>query len=192
VGQGFETPHCVRVNLDLELPMFRRLMVAFCALSMGSFPATLYAQQPQDLVRQLNRSGPRFGITWLGGSIVDTLRSKHSIDVSPVVTQFGWQFEKQFASLESGPVALNELVLLVGGLDQGAFLPSFSWLVGVRTPGQFEIGVGPNITPAGVALAFSSGMTFRAGALAVPVNVALVPSKYGMRASVLTGFNLYR
>jgi hypothetical protein len=83
-------------------------------------------------------------------------------------------------------------VLLVGGLDQGAFLPSFSWLVGVRTPGQFEIGVGPNITPAGVALAFSSGMTFRAGALAVPVNVALVPSKYGMRASVLTGFNLYR
>lgn len=172
--------------------MFRRLMVAFCALSMGSLPIHLHAQQPQDLVRQLNRSGPRVGVTWLGGSIVDTLRSRHNIDVAPVVTQFGWQFERQFSSLEGGPVALNEFVFLIGGLDQGAFLPSLTWLVGVRTPNQFELGVGPNVTPAGVALALSTGMTFRVGALAVPVNIAIVPSKLGVRSSILTGFNLYR
>lgn len=171
--------------------MLRRLMVAICALSMG-LPMTGHAQQPQDLVRQLNRSGPRFGVTWLGGGLVDTLASRHNIDVAPVITQFGWQFERQFAGVENGPVALNEWVFLVGGLDQGVFLPSVSWLVGVRTPGQFEFGVGPNATPAGVALAFSSGMTFRAGALAIPVNIAVVPSKYGVRASILSGFNLYR
>lgn len=171
--------------------MFRRLMIALCALSMGS-GIQLHAQQPQDLTRQLNRSGPRFGLTFLGGSLTDTLRARHDIDVSPVVTQFGWQFERQFASVEGGPVALNEWVFLVGGLDQGAFLPSMSWLVGIRFPNQFEFGVGPNVTPAGVALAWSAGMTFRAGALAVPVNIALVPSKYGMRSSILTGFNLYR
>jgi hypothetical protein len=172
--------------------MFRRMLVAsgFVAAVAGAAP--LQAQQPQDLVRELNRSGPRFGITWMSGEIVDTLRSKYDIDVAPVITQFGWQFEKQFAGIENGPVALNEWVLLVGGLDQGAFLPSLTWLVGLRTPGNFEFGVGPNLTPAGVAIAISSGMTFRAGALAVPVNVALVPSRFGMRASILTGFNLYR
>ena len=64
--------------------------------------------------------------------------------------------------------------------------------MGIRTQSNFEIGVGPNITPAGLALAISSGVTFRAGALAVPVNVAVVPSKLGARTSILTGFNLYR
>jgi hypothetical protein len=150
------------------------------------------AQRPQDLVRELDRSGPRFGITWLSGDIVDTLSSKYDVDVAPIITQFGWQFERQLASLENGPVALNEWVILIGGLDQGEMLPSLTWLVGLRTQSNFEIGVGPNITPAGVALAISSGVTFRVGALAVPVNLAIVPSKLGPRTSILTGFNLYR
>jgi hypothetical protein len=89
-------------------------------------------------------------------------------------------------------VALNELVFLIGGLDQGTFLPSLTWIVGVRTPGNFEFGVGPNATPAGVALAISAGVTFRTGALNVPVNMAIVPSRFGTRASILTGFNMYR
>jgi hypothetical protein len=168
----------------------RRLSTAVLVAAIAAAP--LAAQQPSDLVRQVNRSGPRFGFTWLGGGIVDTLRSQRNINVAPVITQFGWQFERQFASLESGPVALNEFIILIGGLDQGVFLPSVSWLVGIRTPGNFELGVGPNANPAGVALAFSGGYTFKAGALAVPLNVALVPSKYGMRVSALTGFNLYR
>lgn len=171
--------------------MYRRILsTALFAAAVAAAPAD--AQQPQDLVRELNRSGPRFGVTWLGGSITDTLRSRYRIDVAPVVTQFGWQFERQFASLENGPVALNEWVLLVGGLDQGAFLPSLTWLVGIRMPSNLELGVGPNLTPAGVALALSGGMTFRAGALAVPLNVAAVPSRFGTRVSVLTGFNIYR
>jgi hypothetical protein len=171
--------------------MFTRTVVAAFALVLGS-AMSLEAQQPQDLTRQVNRSGPRFGFTFLGGTITDTLRAKRNIDVTSVITQFGWQFEHQFAGVEGGPVALNEWVFLVGGLDQNVFLPSISWLIGVRFPNQFEVGVGPNVTPAGVSLAFSAGMTFRAGALAIPVNVALVPSKIGLRSSILTGFNLYR
>jgi hypothetical protein len=128
----------------------------------------------------------------MSAETVDSIKSKYDMDVLPVITQFGWQFESQFASLENGPVALNEWVLLIGGLDQGVFLPSLTWLVGIRTPGGFEFGVGPNATPAGVALAMSTGYTFKAGALAVPVNMAIVPSRYGVRASFLTGFNLYR
>ena len=171
--------------------MLRRACAAAAAAALIQ-AAPLAAQQPSDLVRELNRSGPRFGITWLAGDIVDTLKAKHDIDVAPIITQFGWQFERQLASLENGPVALNEFVLLVGGLDQGEFLPSLTWLVGIRTRSNFEIGLGPNITPAGVALALSSGVTYRVGALAVPVNIAVVPSKLGPRISILTGFNLYR
>ena len=171
--------------------MFRRACAAAAAaLVIGATSGV--AQQPRDLVRELNRSGPRFGVTWLAGDIVDTLRRKYDVDVAAIIPQFGWQFERQFASLENGPVALNEFVILVGGLEQGEFLPSLTWLVGIRTQSNFEIGVGPNITPAGLALAISSGVTFRAGALAVPVNVAVVPSKLGARTSILTGFNLYR
>jgi hypothetical protein len=169
-----------------------RRAVFLGVLTVVSIPSLAAAQQPGELTRQLNRSGPRFGVTVLSGAIVDRLRDKFDTEVAPVISQFGWQFERQFAGVEGGPVALNEWVFLVGGLDQGAFLPSLSWLVGVRTPGNFEIGIGPNVTPAGVALAVSSGYTFKAGALAVPVNIAAVPSKYGVRASLMTGFNLYR
>jgi len=165
--------------------MFRQ---AFAALLLATAVA---AQQPEKL-QKVARSGPRFGVTWLSGATVDTIQARYDVDVLPIITQFGWQFEKQWTSFDDGPVALNELVLLVGGLDQGVVFPSLTWLVGIRTPGSFEIGVGPNATAAGVALAISTGYTFKTGSLNVPINMAIVPSRYGLRASVMTGFNIYR
>ena len=184
--------HSAVSNPTWEVTVLHRIIRASSFAAVLLLPTLATAQQPSELVRALNRSGPRFGVTWLGGSITDTLKSKYKVDVAPVITQFGWQYERQFASLENGPVALNEWVLLIGGLDQGTFIPSLTWIVGVRTPGNFEFGVGPNATPAGVALAISTGVTFRTGALNVPINLAVVPSRFGTRASILTGFNLYR
>jgi hypothetical protein len=135
-------------------------------------------------------AGPRFGITALSQGVVDTLKIDEGISLAPVVTQFGWQFEKQFYGNKTGPTAITEAVVLVGGLEQGIAIPSLSWLVGVRTPEGLEFGVGPNITPVGVALALAAGTTFRAGILNIPVNVAVVPSRAGMRVSLLTGFSL--
>ena len=172
--------------------MFRRFTAVLGAVALVATAHTLRAQQPGDLVRKTYHTGPRFGVTWLGGSIPDTIKSRYHTDVGSVITQFGWQFEKQFASLEDGPVALNEIILMVGGLDQNTAIPTLTWLVGIRTPGMFELGVGPNATPAGVALAISVGQTFRAGALNIPVNIAVVPSRFGVRSSILTGFNIYR
>ena len=86
--------------------------------------------------------------------------------------------------------ALHEFVFLVGGLEQGVALPSLNWLVGLRTANGAEFGIGPNITPVGVALTLAAGVTFRSGALNVPMTFAVVPSKAGTRISVLTGFNL--
>ena len=155
-------------------------------------------------------SGPRFGVTYLSASIVDKLKD-NDIDVGSFVTQFGWQFEKQFHTSETGPTLVTEWVLLAGGTEQGVFLPSASWLVGIRTRKGLEFAVGPNLTPVGAALVASAGITFRAGGLNVPVNLAVVPSKVsfvsysgppsfratetarsGVRVSLLFGFNMRR
>jgi hypothetical protein len=140
-------------------------------------------------VRAVNLSGPRFGFTSLSDGIVEKLHERE-IDIRPAISQFGWQFEKQFYSKAGGLAALNEFVVLAGGLEQGVVLPSVSWLVGLRSPSGAEFGLGPNITPAGVALALAGGVTFRSGALNVPVTFAVVPSRDGMRVSMLTGFNM--
>ena len=116
--------------------------------------------QPPPFTKSVNLSGPRFGLTALSTGVVDEL-ARRNIDVGPNISQFGWQFEKQFYTRESGVAAVNEWVVLLGGLDQGVALPSVSWLVGLRTREGAEFGIGPNITPAGVALALAAGVTFR-------------------------------
>jgi len=166
-------------------------VVLMClAVSAGAASAQSVIQPPP-FTKTVNLSGPRFGLTALSTGVVDQIRAR-GVNVGANISQFGWQFEKQFYSRDSGVAAVNEWVVLLGGLDQGVALPSLSWLVGLRTREGAEFGIGPNITPAGVALAVAGGVTFRAGNLNVPMNVAVVPSRAGTRISVLTGFNMRR
>ncbi len=158
-------------------------------LTVLALAAPLSAQTVPPIAKSLSLSGPRFGITMLGEGVVAKL-AERDIDVTSTVSQFGWQFEKQVFSTKSGVTAVTEWVGLVGGLEQSVVLPSLSWMVGIRTRDGAEFGIGPNITPAGTALALAAGITFRAGVVNVPVNVAVVPSKAGTRVSVLTGFNM--
>jgi len=141
--------------------------------------------------RSADLSGPRFGLTLLPDGVVKQLADR-DISVHPYVSQFGWQFEKQFFTRDSGVTMVTEWVGLIGGLDQSVAIPSLSWLVGVRTHDGAEFGIGPNITPAGTAIVLATGMTFRAGIMNIPVNVAAVPSKNGTRVTLLTGFSLRR
>ena len=136
-------------------------------------------------------SGPRFGLTLLSDGVVQKL-AERDIHVRPYISQFGWQFEKQFYAKEGGVTMVTEWVALVGGLEQSVALPSLSWLVGVRTRDGAEFGIGPNVTPAGTALVLATGMTFRTGVLNIPVNIAVVPSKSGTRVSLISGFSLRR
>ena len=144
---------------------------------------------PRPVVASL--AGPRFGMTMLPDEAVATLL-EHNIVVGRTISQFGWQFEKQFYAKDSGVAVLNEWVVLVGGLDQGVALPSLSWMVGMRTANGTELGVGPNVSASGVALAIAAGTTLRAGFLNIPINFAVVPSRQGMRISFLTGFSVRR
>lgn len=147
---------------------------------------------PPRATREINLQGPRFGMTLLSQGNLDALKDKNIDLQRPLVSQFGWQFEKRLYTSPEGVTALTEFVPLVTGLEQGVFLPSLNWLVGVRTANGSEFGIGPNITPVGVGLVVAGGITVRTGALNVPLNVALSSSKSGARFSIMTGFNIRR
>ena len=89
-------------------------------------------------------AGPRFGFTYLtDGSLMYNLNDLPNVsNVNPVIAQFGWQFERQF--MNTGHAAgIVEFITLIGGFEQGLFLPSFSTLVGIRNNNGFEFAVGP-------------------------------------------------
>lgn len=173
-----------------------RMVVGLCVLCMA-WPSEGAAQvgaataEPV-AVQPLSLSGPRMGITYLSPGIEAKAEELVAQGVAPVVTQFGWQWETRFFSIEDGPTGVSEWVLLAGGLEQGLFLPSLTWLVGLRSSQGAEFGVGPNVTPAGAALAFAGGITLRNGPINFPLNAAIVPSRDGVRVSFLAGFNMRR
>jgi hypothetical protein len=166
---------------------FSHLTPACALVLLWSAPAASQSVVPPP-AKMINLSGPRFGVTSLSPGVIDKLKIERNIDVRPLISQFGWQFEKQFYG-RSGIAAVNEWVLLLGGLEQDVVVPSLSWIVGLRTREGLEFGVGPNITPAGTAMVFAAGVTFRSGVLNLPVNFAVVPSSAGTRVSLLAGFN---
>ena len=168
------------------------LVVNFAAALAVATAVPAAAQTLPPYAHSADLSGPRFGLTLLSDGIVEKLADRQLPVDRPYVSQFGWQFERQFFTKDSGVTMVTEWVALLGGLEQSIALPSLSWLVGIRTRDGAEFGIGPNITPAGTALVFATGMTFRTASVNVPVNVAVVPSKSGTRVSVMTGFSLRR
>jgi hypothetical protein len=153
--------------------------------------ASALAQTVPPAAREISLAGPRVGFTVLSDETIARL-AERDIKLRPLISQFGWQFERNIYGVGSDLTAVTEWVILLGGLEQGVALPSLSWMVGFRSANGAEFGVGPNISPSGTALAIAGGATFRAGALNFPVNFAVVPSGAGLRVSVLTGFNVRR
>ena len=131
--------------------------------------------------------GPRLGVTVVGrGELRDRLRDDY--DAPSVISQLGWQFEQRLFALPHGPMAVIEFVPLVGGLEQGLFLPSVSGILGIRGRTGLEVGLGPNLSAAGPGLVLAAGHTAQARFVNVPLNFAVVPSKEGTRFSFLMGF----
>jgi hypothetical protein len=174
--------------------VFVVFVVAFAAAPRAaaqSFQAPI--SNPLQPPATMELSGPRVGMTVLSQGVLDKVGNDYGQwKLSPVISQFGWQKEKRFYANPDGLTGVSEFVFLIGGVEQGVFIPSVSWLVGVRSANGVEFAVGPNLTPFGAALAVAGGVTFRSGNLNFPVNLAVVPSKSGMRVSVLAGFNARR
>ena len=129
---------------------------ALAALLTLALCAPALSQTLPPIAKTADLSGPRFGLTLLSDGVVKKLEER-DINVGPHISQFGWQFEKQFYTRDSGVTMVTEWVALVGGLEQSVVLPSLSWMVGVRTRDGAEFGIGPNVTPAGTALVLATG-----------------------------------
>ncbi|MEE3234412.1 MAG: hypothetical protein VX294_09615, partial [Candidatus Latescibacterota bacterium] len=82
--------------------------------------------------------------------------------------------------------------------ERGKIIPSASFLVGIRNLESGEFAFGPNVSIAeddNKNLQINSGMVMAAGKnhafgnVMIPVNVAVVVFRYGVRLSLLAGFN---
>jgi len=100
-------------------------------------------------VASLNQSGPRMGATFFTGDVANVLTSSKSqggYDAFPVMFQFGYQFEIQYLS-EGNFQALFEIIPTLTGLDQGFFIPSVTFMNGLRDNAHgWELAFGPNIS----------------------------------------------
>lgn len=141
-------------------------------------------------------SGPRFGFTVFTGEVA---RVRQALGKQPLMSQFGWQFETQIVSTESGNQALMEWIILLGGLEQSERNLSLSWMAGYRLPNGLELGVGPNLSvrPAEdptktiastTSMVMAAGATLPFGELYVPVNVAVAFAEGGPRLTTLLGW----
>src|ERR1051326_6993457 len=130
-----------------------------------------YVPTPQDRTKY---NGPRVGFTYIGdGYIADAMIRDGK---TPFVTQFGYQFETRLFHIPNGLSGRMEFVPMLGGLEQGMFLPSASLLVGLRGGKGYEIGMGPNLSRTGMGMIFAIGTSFRSGGVNFPIHLAVLPS----------------
>jgi TolB-like protein len=100
-------------------------------------------------IERLNLNGPRMGALFVGGHKGKRMQDNKNVggyDMLPVMSQFGYQFELQYMAA-GGVQALLEFLPMVSGLDQGRFVPSFTFMNGFRhSRSGWEFAFGPTIS----------------------------------------------
>lgn len=98
-------------------------------------------------VGRVNNSGPRMGIAYTVGTLNEFVTRKEmygGLEIAPVVTNLGYQFEGQYVGTENFSALLEGIVNFTA-LEQGKFIPSFSVLNGFRFGKQgWEFAFGPS------------------------------------------------
>ncbi|MDI1356241.1 MAG: hypothetical protein PSX36_15090 [bacterium] len=149
--------------------------------------ANKYDPDTSDFAKKKRKSfsGPRVGLSYVGsGTTANYLNNEGK---NPFLTQFGWQFEGRLFTIEDGTSGLIEFVPLVGGIEQGMFLPSASFLLGLRSGrnSSWEFALGPNFglkadhnnnIVGAMSVVLAVGTSFKRGNVWFPVNLAFVPS----------------
>ena len=123
-------------------------------------------------------SGPRVGLTYLGDGTSRTKIAEafNRTDITPFVSQFGWQFETRIFTLDNGAAGLFEFIPMIGGIEQGLFLPSATGVIGFRAANGIEFGIGPTASLSGFGLVLVAGTSFKVGKVTFPINVAFTPN----------------
>jgi len=172
-------------TIAVVLGMFALIQARQAAAQYGS-------QNDLPTFAQRNLAGPRLGFTYIpgNGELVKKLKSKN---MGPVLSQFGWHFEYQVVPESGGPSFVVELVPLIAGVEYGTIVPSVSLAMGIRFPGGFEFGLGPNVLAGGdkgvyTALVVAVGKSFNYGGVSIPVNLVCATSPKGNRFSIIFGY----
>jgi len=152
--------------------------------------------QGSDIINTRNMSGPRFGLTYVPGNDQLAQELEHH-DMGRTISQFGWHFEHQVVPEGGGPSFVLEFIPLLAGVEYGKVIPNFSLLMGVRSPGGWEMGMGPNLSfsktlddqvEARTSLVLGLGKSFNYGGVSIPVNLAYSSSPQGDRISLFFGY----
>ena len=148
------------------------VLIAFQSSAQIQYSSSNAANYDSQVQRN---SGPRFGLTYItNGKLTDDIEEEFGV-TSNLISQFGFQFEKQIMGDEN-IAGILEGILFIGGVDQGLFLPSVSGMFGVRNKAAWELAVGPNLSVNGAAMVVGFGKSFNFGNINIPVNIAWVPS----------------
>ena len=166
-------------------------------LTVAAMAATPLAaqQRPQQsdsvpVLEERALDGPRLGFTYITGPAARQKLAENHLD--PFMSLFGWHFEQIVRPKAGGPMFVIQQLLLVAGVDQGTAVPSASLLLGIRFPGGFEFGMGPNATPVGLALAMGIGKSLHYGGVTIPINIGLARSQGSLRTTFLVGYAIRR
>jgi len=178
----------------------RILTLAALTVMFMSLANSAMADRAEDLsvINKRNLGGPRFGMTYVPGhsQLAEELEYH---DMGQVISQFGWHFEHQVVPRGGGPQFVIEFVPLLAGVEYGKIIPSFSLLMGLRTPSGIEFGMGPNLTfsktatetekvEARTSLILAVGKSFNYGGVSIPVNLAYSTAPEGNRVSLFFGY----
>lgn len=134
--------------------------------------------------------GPRLGFTIVPGNS-DLGQALDEKNINRIISQFGWHFEHRVIANDFGPAFVIEFVPLLGGVEYGKPILSFSLLFGIRMPSGYEFGVGPNMIVASKAysgLVIGLGKTFDVQGVSIPLNVAYATSPGGGRIAFMVGY----
>ena len=74
------------------------LLLLFTTVAVPMGAQTTNVTIPPPRLKTVSLSGPRFGVTALSDGVVDEVARNDRIEVGSNITQFGWQFEKEFYS----------------------------------------------------------------------------------------------
>lgn len=100
-------------------------------------------------VGRVKNSGPRMGLAYTVGDMNEFLvrsEDQGGLDMLPIVSNLGYQFEGQYVGTENFS-ALFECLVMFTGLEQGKFIPSVSLLNGFRFGNSgWEFAFGPSFT----------------------------------------------
>ena len=127
------------------------------------------------------------GLVVATGEAADQLAAQ---GFDPTLSVLGWQFEMQYQGALGGPTGVVQFIPLVTGMEQELSLASLNILFGIRSVSDFEFAAGPYISGTGTGLTVAAGKTFRAGRMAMPVNLGYTSTREGPRISFTFGWNL--